>query len=80
LLSLLDVLCIQEPARSAPIFGAIDSAQKARGPLYKHRYERAKSCAHQTLGDAAFNSAFAEGQKMSLDEALELALKIVEEM
>jgi hypothetical protein len=32
------------------------------------------------LGDAAFNAAFAEGQKMSSDEGLDLALKTIEEM
>ena len=36
--------------------------------------------ARKALGDAAFESAFAEGQKISLDDALALALKTVEEM
>ena len=31
-------------------------------------------------GETAFEAAFAQGQKMSLDEALDLAQKTVEEM
>ena len=40
----------------------------------------AEAHARKVLGDAAFEVAFAEGQKMSLDEGLDLALKTVEEM
>jgi hypothetical protein len=32
------------------------------------------------LGDITFELAFMEGQKLSLDEALDLALKTVEEL
>ncbi len=41
----------------------------------------AEAHARKVLGDAAFEVAFAEGQKKSLlDEGLDLALKTVEEM
>ncbi|HLO18297.1 MAG TPA: LuxR C-terminal-related transcriptional regulator [Anaerolineales bacterium] len=41
---------------------------------------RAEEHARKTLGNDAFKSAFAEGQMMSLDEGLDLALKTVEEI
>lgn len=39
----------------------------------------AEAHALKVLGDKTFTSAFAEGQNMSLDEALYLVLKSVEE-
>jgi len=49
------------------------------GPLlmiYKHGLAKARA----QLDSATFEFAFAEGQKMSLDEALDLALKIIKEI
>lgn len=43
-------------------------------------FDQAVSQARERFGDATFESAFVERQKMSLDEALDLALKIVEEI
>jgi len=84
LLLLQNCISIQNPESSARILGAIDIAQRERGrtigPWLKHFYSRAETHAREKLGDAAFESAFADGQKMSLDEALDLALKTVEEM
>ena len=42
--------------------------------------ERAESYIRDVLGDEVFEDAFFEGQKISLDEALDLALKTVEEI
>jgi hypothetical protein len=38
-------------------------------------YERTLAQAKAALGEQAFNSAFEAGQKMSLDEAIQLALE-----
>ena len=84
LVLMLDSISIQEPESSVRLLGAIDNFQRETErpiyPLSKRYYNRAEACIRESLGDAAFESAFAEGQKMSLDEALDLALKTVEEM
>jgi len=85
LCDLLIPISDQTPENSARILGVIDSFQEEIGlptdPWAKrYRCDRAEAHARESLGDAAFESAFAEGQKMSLDEALDLALKTVEEM
>jgi hypothetical protein len=49
-------------------------------PLFKRYCIQAEAQARETLDEAAFESEFVEGQKMSLDEALDFALKTVEEM
>jgi len=75
----------QLPESSARILGVIDFYEREirwqKDPWAK-RYlrDRAEARARKVLGDAAFESAFAKGQKMSLDEALDLALKTVEAM
>jgi len=85
LVFILHSLYLEKPENSARIIGNIDNSRKEMenlmDPLSKRiYYDRAEAHARQVLGDAAFESAFAEGQKMSLDEALDLALKTVEEM
>jgi len=66
------------------ILGAIDQSQRKNerpiNPLRKGYYDRIRTRALNALGEVAFQSAFAEGQKMSLDEVLDLVLKIVEEI
>ena len=49
-------------------------------PYEKEQITKALIAVREQLGSRAFESAFAEGQKMSLDEALNLALKTVQEM
>ena len=85
LLSLLFVSpYFRTPDNSVLLLGALDNAQKEFDipivPLLKRYYVRTETQARQTLGEAAFEAAFAEGQKMSLDEAFDLALKMVEEI
>jgi len=83
---ILKSIYIEKPENAARLLGVIDSSQREMDnaivdPLFKHVYcDPAKAHARKALGDAAFESAFVEGQKMSLDEALDLALKTVEEM
>jgi hypothetical protein len=70
---------------TADVLGALENSKNddtlfQTGPLLQRNYDRAKAHVLEVLGDDAFESAFAEGQKMSLDEALDLVLKTVEEM
>ena len=77
----------EHPGGSVRLLAACEAAYHQRGvslsvyggPLlmiYKHALAKAQA----QLDSATFESAFAQGQKMSLDEALDLALKIIEEM
>lgn len=49
-------------------------------PRYKRYCDSAEIYARKTLGNTVFKSLFTEGQKMSLDEARDLALQTLEEM
>jgi non-specific serine/threonine protein kinase len=84
LLLVLDSVCSRKPESSVWLLGAVHRfvSHSARpiGPLIKRSYDGAETHTRKTLGDATFKSAFVKGQKMSLDKALELALKTVEEM
>jgi len=77
-------ISFRNPASAALIVGSIDSFQREIDePFwreYKHFYNRAKAHILEVLGNDVFYAALAEGQKMSLDEALELVLEIVEDM
>jgi tetratricopeptide (TPR) repeat protein len=80
----------QMPRNSVLLLGAINSFMKGfdtpieslsmMEALFQHYCLRAEAQARESLGEVAFESALAEGQKMSLDEALDLALKTVEDM
>ena len=48
--------------------------------LLRPYYVRAEVRARESLGEIVFKTAAAKGKKMSLDEALDLALKTVEQM
>ncbi len=85
LVFMLRSIYIDKPGNSARFLGVIDNSYREMDdrldPLIKRiYYDRAETHVRESLGDAVFESAFAEGQKMSLDEALDLALKTVEEM
>jgi tetratricopeptide (TPR) repeat protein len=66
------------------LLGTLDISQKEfhrrLAPLTKRYPVRAGVHARNSLGKEAFESAFAEGQKLSLNEAFDLALKTVEAM
>lgn len=51
-----------------------------RNPFVQRESDSAIAQARQHLDELAFNTAWTEGEKMSLDEALELALKTLGEM
>jgi hypothetical protein len=84
-LTFLRFLYLQKPERSARILGVINSSEEEYDivpvdPIRRRYCIQAEDQARESLGDSAFETAFAEGKKMSLDEALDLALKTVEEM
>ena len=66
------------------ILGALYHVQKETqilfDPIFKRFYDHAEAYARQVLGPGQFDIAFADGQKYSLDEALDLVLKMIEEM
>ena len=84
LLIILGSVYLQEPESVARLLGTIDLYRRnsdfAFRPLDKRYGDHAETQARKSLGNVAFEAAFAAGEKMSLDEALDLALKIVEEM
>jgi non-specific serine/threonine protein kinase len=84
LLLLVNYLDTQKLEVSAYILGSLDRSQREGEspitPLNKRYFDHAEARTREKLSITAFESAFAEGQKMSLAEALDLALKTVEEM
>lgn len=59
--------------------GAVEAAhrffQLHLEPIYQPAYERDVAALRDRLGDAAFEATFAEGNAMTLDEAIEYALE-----
>ncbi len=84
LITILGSLYFQKPKSSAQLLGVINNYEKEDyfpfTPVEKRYCGRAEAHAREMLGEVTFESIFAEGQKMSLDEGLDLALKTVEEM
>jgi tetratricopeptide (TPR) repeat protein len=66
------------------ILGALYHVQRETeilfDPIFKRFYDRAETHARKVLSNEEFEMAFAEGQKLSLDEAIDLVLKTVEEI
>src|SRR5258705_4647193 len=77
LLIILGSVYLQEPESVAQLLGAIDLYKRnsdfAFRPLDKRYGDHAETQARKSLGNVAFEAAFAAGEKMSLDEALDLA-------
>ena len=83
--TILGSLYKEDPESSAHILGILDHSQREYDllppePITILYCGRAEVHARQVLRNVAFEAAFAEGQKMSLDEGLDLALRTVEEM
>jgi predicted ATPase len=79
LLLVLDSLHRRAPQGSIQILGAIYNSAPPTHPLWKRYSDRVEAYAQDVLGQSAFESAFVEGRKLSLDQALDLAQKMVEE-
>ena len=85
LASALNSAAIRNHESSMCLLGAIYEFEKEHERQIRmfHKrfsYEEYETHARALFGEATFESAFAEGQKMTLDEALDLVLKAVEEM
>jgi len=84
LLYSLNSICGYDPKSTACILGILDRADKEAihpiAPLERREYEHTEAYIRKVLGNDAFKSAFAEGQNMSLDDALDLVMKLVETM
>jgi hypothetical protein len=84
LLFMLDSIYSREVENSIRYLGAIHrftiESKRPISPLTKRSYDRTETHARKILGDAKFEMVFAEGQKLSLDAAIDLGLKIVEQM
>jgi predicted ATPase/class 3 adenylate cyclase len=83
LLSLADAARLQtHHIQSARLLGAVWGILEETGEIFD-RYEldlqrRVDVDARQTLGDTRFEAAWAEGQEMTLDEAVEVALSLID--
>ncbi len=68
----------EEPERAARLWGAAESLRKAIGsrpaPAARATRERLMAAARDELGDAAFDAAWAEGQALTLEQAVAEAL------
>lgn len=82
LMTMAGSLYFQRPTSSTQLLGAINNHRGdydyPRTPMDKRYCIRAEAHARKLLGNAAFEIEFAAGQKLSLDEALDLALKTAE--
>jgi hypothetical protein len=65
------------PLRAVQLWGAVDVLRRAieipRPPREQAEYEQAVVALRSTLGDAAFDAAWAEGLLLPLEEAVALA-------
>jgi predicted ATPase/class 3 adenylate cyclase len=74
----------QIPENSVQILGALNNffqqMNRPMGPLRERYYDSAAAKARVAMGDIRFDSACADGAKLSIDEALDLVLRIVEKV
>jgi len=61
--------------RAARLLGAVESLCEMLGPEDRHTYEDDVRTVRVQLDPTTFNAAWAEGRKMTLEEAIEYALK-----
>ena len=84
LFHVLNSIHTYKPTHSTYILGALHNyernSQPPISPWDKHGYDRAEAHVRDVLSSTTFESVFAEGQKMSLDDGLDLVLKIAEEI
>ena len=71
-----------QPERAARLLGAATAFRKAtdtpRAPAHISDYERPLTLAHAALSEEVFNTAWGEGEAMTLEQAIEHALKPTE--
>lgn len=68
----------RQPDRAARLFGAAEALREAisapRWPIDRAEYERGVANVRASLGEEAFAAAWAGGQSLAIEEAVELAL------
>ena len=74
-----------KPEVALSIVAALDARQansleNPMGPFYQREQERVLAQARLKLNTSAFDAACAEGEKMTIDEAIDLALKTLNEI
>ncbi|HLY26500.1 MAG TPA: hypothetical protein VKQ72_09185, partial [Aggregatilineales bacterium] len=69
----------EDPERAARLWGAAEVQRQAIGcrpaPAARATRERLTTAASEQLGEEAFDAAWAEGQAMTMEQAIELALQ-----
>jgi len=84
LMTIINSLYIQQPIVSARVLGIIDNWIRKDYfsflPFTKRHCVRAEAYVRGVIDDEIFETAFVEGQRLSPDEGLDLAMKTVEEM
>jgi tetratricopeptide (TPR) repeat protein len=75
---------LQKQENSVRLLGAMHRFEEQTGtsfePVIRRYRVRAESQARASLGEAAFESLSAEGRNMTLDQAIDLAKKLIEDM
>jgi tetratricopeptide (TPR) repeat protein len=70
---------LMDPERAARLWGAAESLRESLGwplsPNEHPEYDRALASAREALGEEAFAGAWAEGQALTLEEAIRCALE-----
>jgi len=75
-----------QPQNSMRLLGAANTFLRVKNfdepldPFFIRDSDRAVAQAHQSLDKLTFDRVWAEGQKLTIDEAYDLALKVAEEM
>lgn len=72
-------LAQEEMERAACLFGAVDSVRENLGSLLEAilqtEYEQAKAATQEIIGREAYNAAWSNGYEMTLEQAIQFALK-----
>ena len=70
------------PQKTAAILGALEHSEQEEiyrmPPIERRILDRMEERLREALGDATFASAFKEGGQLSIDDTLDLVLKIAE--
>jgi tetratricopeptide (TPR) repeat protein len=76
------LVAASQPARAAQLLGAAAATRDAAGvplsPIYRAAYEHTIAATHATLSPEAFDAAFAAGQALTLEQALDLVWAVAD--
>lgn len=72
----------QEIRQSASLFGWVDGWNKTKGrvqpPIYQAEFDRYLAQAREGLSESEFNAAWVEGQSMSQEQVIALAMEVLQ--